>query len=309
MDLILHLGAHRTASTALERSLSRNAGILRGEGLAIRPPKTMRRIPGFPAVRELHRHSREDAQAKAELAQVARALRQSFDEADQAGAGRLLISEENMIGLMAQNLRRKTFYGDARARLAAYAHVLPQAPVRVGLGIRGYAGFWRSSYLHVLRRRSLLPFPEYAAKLAGARRGWLDLVDAVAAAFPGAEILVWTQEGLEGRVTQTACRLIGRKGAKGLKPFRRRPNRGLAPSDMPLIFRLREADPALVEKALDARLADLRAADPPTEAPTFFTEAQERAMARRYAADLEALQQGHAGARLLSNTDPAEVTR
>ncbi|MHC0053871.1 hypothetical protein [Actibacterium sp. D379-3] len=301
MDLILHLGAHRTGSTAFEESLSANAAVLRDEGLVIWPPKVLRRMPGFSRINA--------PQDQAEVTAAAAALSDGFAAARQAGVGRLLLSEENMIGTMARNLRAQALYGDARARLAAYAAILPQAPRRVALGIRSYTDYWRSAYLYVLRRRALPAFDGLAGPLAQARQGWLDLVAAVGAVFPGAEIVIWPQEALEGRVLETACQVIDRDaGAGGLTPPTGRVNAAPSAADVPLIFRLRTAEPDLANAALDARLADLRGAADDAPVPSFFSADQTRALAGRYDTDIAALAQGHCGARLLLGADMMQVT-
>jgi len=297
MDLILHLGAHRTGSTAIERSLTINADLLRGEGLAIWAPKYLRDLRHFSRVNVVG--TPQDA-AATELAVA-------FAGVADSGAARLFMSEENMIGLMDQNLRRRSFYGDAAARLSRYAAILPRPPVRVALAVRSYASYWRSVYVYVLRRRELPTFGDLAGALAGARHGWLDLVDAAAAAFPGAEILVWPQETLDRHLRETAARVISRAaGADGLAPVPRRVNAGQSPGDIPLIFQVREHEPLLVRRELDKRLAKLRKpARKRAGAAPLFTPAQEALMARRYSADLAALAAGHGGARLLRGANLA----
>lgn len=290
MEIILHLGAHRTGSTAVEQALSANADLLAGEGLAVWPPRRLRALPGFGQVPGLPEAGRQALRA---------GLAERFAGLARRGIARLVISEENMVGGMHGSLTAGALYPHARDRLLAYAAVLP-APVRwVGIGVRGHARHWLSCQAYVLPRRRLPRFEALAPALAALPRGWADLVGDAAAAFPEAEILVWTQESLAADLAAIACALAGRVGAEDLVLPEGPVNAGADGSDHDLIHELREADPGIAAGQLARRLRAARAERGPGPAPRFTPEAEAR-MARRYAADLARIAAMGGRVRLLS---------
>lgn len=320
MDLVLLLGAHRTGSTAFERVLARNAGALGRAGLTYWPQDDLRQEPGFNGVFGLTRRRARDEKARAALDGLRARLAvrwqaagaQAADGPGTTGRGTtgrgaarrspraVLLPEENMLGHMVANLRRAAFYPQARARLRAYARVLPAPPRRIGLGIRSYADHWVSAYRYSLPRHDLPPFASIRAALAAQPRGWRDLATDIAAVFPQAELLVWPQEALGPDLPDIAARLIGYPPEAGpLRPPARRINAGPRVGDAALIHALRRDRPGLRGPELEAALAPLREGPGVTKG-TDFTPAQRRGLAQRYAQDLAELAEGHAGARLIA---------
>ena len=305
MEPVLHLGAHRTGSTALERLLRRNAGLLADAGLVLWPQSRLRKQMGYGGVAGLTRQGASDAAARAELAATTQAFAAAWAAERAAGTRRLLLSEENMLGTMNASLTRRSFYGQAAGRLRAYAAFLPEAPCRIGIGLRSYASYWRSCYLYSLPRHPLPAFDDLAADLAATARGWRALVADIAAAFPQAELLVWTQEDLQTGLAEIACRLTGLAAGPGaFKPLGRRINAAPQAGDVALIHALRRQTPGLAGRALKEALAPLR--DPDAPEPRFFTPEQEARMAARYAEDLAAFDAGYAGARRIGRASGAD---
>lgn len=302
MDLVLLLGAHRTGSTALERVLARNAEALGTAGLTFWPQAELRRDRAFNEAFALTRRAVRNPAARAALEGLSGQLGARWQAAAQAMRG-VLLSEENMLGHMAANLRHGDFYPSVAARLRAYAALLPAPPRRIGLGIRSYAEYWVSAYRYSLPRHDLAEFSVLRGALAAQRRGWCDLVTDIAAVFPEAELLVWPQEALGAELPAIAARLIGYPPeAPALAAPTRRINAAPHAGDAALIHALRRDRPGLKGADLAAALAPLRTADAPaTRQPDQdFTDEQYRGFARRYAEDLDALAEGHAGARLIA---------
>lgn len=303
MDLILHLGAHRTGSTTFEKTLTKNADVLRAEGIEIWPPKFLRELEGFSLVVNARKRLAAGDLAAQNTVDVAReTLHAAFDKVAASGAKTLLMSEENMLGTMHRNLKDRRLYATAAERLTIYADLLPQAPAKVALGVRSYADYWRSAYLFVLRKRQLERFtPELARDLAAQPLSWEDLAQTVKSVFPKAGLQIWAQEGLGGCEVQIAGQVLGRAaGAEGLKPLGKPANTGLNAADIDLIFRARNHKPDLANKPLDAKLAKMRANRGPLDVPALFTPAQEAQMADRYTSDMAHFAQGADGASLLS---------
>ncbi|WP_300519099.1 hypothetical protein [Aliiroseovarius sp.] len=197
MDLVLHIGAHRTATTAMQDMLVAARPALSAARVTALVHEELGAVEGFSTVPVREGWDK---------------TRAAFDRATR-GAETVLISEENLIGDMGWNIRSGQFYPNARRRLSAYRDFLGQAPLRIGLGIRGYADYWISahaqelSYCHV-GREGVVRFAEARAQLMAVNRGWRDLVRDLRVVFPESELVIWP---LEHRIAlpDLARRLLG----------------------------------------------------------------------------------------------------
>lgn len=296
MDLILHLGAHRGGSTAFGRCLMRNAPLLAGEGVAVWPPQELRAIKNFLNAPRLEAEvlaGLEPARAKLRKldSDLAVCWRMAATEARAdapAMPAKVVVSEENMLGSMPENLRAASLYPALSQRLTAFARRFPRAPVRIGMGLRDYATLWPSAYNYVLPRTALPPFAELAPQLAGLARGWPVVVAEMAALFPKAEILLWQHETMTpSRMVRIAAELIGRPAAAGLRGMKRRVNMAGDGADNARIHHLRHSEPGLSYAEIRARLPALRDSIP--DGPPRFSDAEAAQLSARYAADMERL--------------------
>ncbi len=288
MRLILHLGAHRTGTTVLARCLFRGREALLREHISQAPINVLRLGPDGRPPAPLRALLRLPGPRTGELEAMLRArIGDCIELAREEGAETLLITEENILGNMRRNIGDKELYADLKGRLEVFARALPSPPRRIGIGLRDYAGYWLSAYVYVLRSHPLPLFQEIVDAIAGFRRGWVDVVTEVAAAFPESEILLWRHSQLEDAMSEIGAALVGRKSADGLPHIPNRVNGAGAGSDCDLIHRLRQEQPDLSGKPLEAALKPLRATrSGPSPA---FTAAQVAAMTDRYAQDLARL--------------------
>lgn len=282
MELVLHIGAHRTGTTALQRMLAANRPALSERGIVALIHDELGALPGFAKL----------SKAASDPAPVRAAI-----EAATQGARQVILSEENLIGDMGWNIRAGKFYPRARPRLAGYARAFAVAPRRVGLAIRSYARYWISAHAIELAyrnaaKRGIVRFADARDGMANARRGWLDLVDDLRAVFPETEILVWPVEE-KHPVEALAARLLGAPDLD-LVPPPAAVNAAPGDAFIPVMEALRSARPAM-------RRADLEAALTTATPEPFagFAPAQKAALDARYAADLAALKAGHGDVRFL----------
>lgn len=285
MTLILHIGAHRTGTTAMQDMLVANRAVLAAAGVrALVHAGIEKAVPGFGRV--VNREGWEETRA-------------GYLQATR-GAGKLLISEENMIGDMGWNIRSASFYWRAKKRLKAYRDFFGEAPKRIGIGIRGYASYWVSAHALELTYRDVsrggvVRFADQRDRLAITERGWLDLVADARAVFPEAEILVWPVEA-KRPVERLASRLIG--GVQGLVPPAAGVNAAPDAGHIPAMEDIRAERPAMKRRDMRAWLRDQSPG-----AFEGFTADQRAAMAARYDNDLAALALGFAGAELVARPE------
>ena len=189
MDLILHIGAHRTASTTFQHYMIRNAASLRAAGIGFLGPRDTRNglLTGVIPVAGPRAPQDQLDRARARVAL-------NLLKARERGLDHVILSDENMIGAPRHNLRAGALYPDIGLRLARFASVFAGQVSRVFLSIRCLDGFWASSLAFGVARGHRVPGPRTIAGLAAAPRAWRDVITDAACAFPGARICVVPHE-------------------------------------------------------------------------------------------------------------------
>ena len=186
MEIALHLGLHRTGSTALQQVLKRQRATLEAGGVMFWGPEQMRR-PGFPGLASAEVPPGEAAPVERAQAE----LHQSIDHAARLGRRMFLISEENLPGVILRNFSSALLYPDVGRKLAAFRARLPQPPARIFMAVRDYAEYWPSAYAQALINREMAPFEPDRLVEGTAVRGWPAVVADIAAVFPDARIGLW----------------------------------------------------------------------------------------------------------------------
>lgn len=207
MDVILHLGAHRTATTTFQNYLRNNEFALLQRGIAVWEPRNTRKGL-FHGV--LPARSREKAFKRA---QGRIALR--LNALDQRGVTTLIVSDENVLGTMFANLSNTALYSDAGQRVAHFAHAFDGCLTRVVLCVRGQDRYWGSAIgYHVGRGRSA-PRGAQISDIAGSKRRWRDVVTDVACAAGDADTTVTCFDRFAGRPEAHFETMTGLQGPKG----------------------------------------------------------------------------------------------
>lgn len=199
-ELVLHLGAHRTASTRIQADLDANAELLRAQGIvALTPPRPGKR--DTETLRDILRACGPAAQQGWPRRLLARrALRQRLDRLIAEAAGdatprRIILSDEMALDV-AFAPDGTAVYPRAEPRLTAFRDLLGRDVAELHLTIRDYAGFLTSAYaMRAVYAGPLPPFRNLAPRLLALDRGWPDLVVLLRRLFPGARLTVSTLDG------------------------------------------------------------------------------------------------------------------
>jgi hypothetical protein len=196
LKVILHIGAHRTGTTSLQRSLWQNRVKLKQNGVVYWGPSVTRggRFSGL--LRGPGAETRETARR---IARNSGAIRLEMQRLEGRGMDTLLVSEENILGSMRLNLRLGLLYPGLQQRLARFHAVFGGVCTRIGLSIRPYDDFWASSLAYAIRAGVAGFDTETAVRLTRQTRSWRRVIDDVARAFPAAEVVVWEFDRLIGR--------------------------------------------------------------------------------------------------------------
>lgn len=206
MDIYLHIGAHRTATTTFQKYLMRNSKVLASTGLAVWGPKRLR-DGFFSGLVKRPQDITEDDQRRAHRSFGRISVELTLAERD--GMQGLLISEENMIGSVRNNLREQRLYPDVAARLNRLRPAFGDKVRRVAVGIRSYDSYWASSLAFAVARGHRCPTTDMLDRLVTQPRRWRQVIQDVAATFDPAEIIVWPFEAVAGRPERKLERLAG----------------------------------------------------------------------------------------------------
>lgn len=202
VDLYLHLGAHKTATTYLQDLLEANAARIAEAGRVywrrdlVRPKIDY----GIPATRKgrywLYRAAEHLPFLSSDpIRGFSRLLRASRPS---------VISEENILGNVPESLHGK-LYPRAAERLQPVVRALDGRSAEIYLCVRDYAPYLSSLYAESLRQGALLDPAQFAAANSDPAGQWSGLAETILAAFPNARLVVWAFEDfrkLEAAIVQ-----------------------------------------------------------------------------------------------------------
>lgn len=162
---VLHIGAHRTGTTSLQRFLIDNTDVLSAANISVLCPPD----------------SREN--------QYSHGIAKKTQSLSESSSARLVVSEENLLGTMEHNIATNTLYPNAISALRKVEAVFQ--PDVVILTIRTLVQWWSSAIVFGVSR-SALPFPSKLciSEICKSERSWLDVVKDVQTVFPQAQLVV-----------------------------------------------------------------------------------------------------------------------
>ncbi|MFC6686384.1 hypothetical protein [Jhaorihella thermophila] len=281
VDVILHVGAHRCATTSFQSYLRRNTPVLARQGIGFWGPirtrgGLLRGVIPRPAL----------GQGPAILAAAADRIGAHLERCARRGVKTLIVSDENIVGSMRDNRMDADLYLRAGDRVASHVSAFGGNVMAVVLNIRALDRYWASALGYGVGRGLGLPGPVTLAAIASLSRGWRGVIEEIAQAAGGATVLVAPFECFAGRA-DAQLRAIAQCDA----PF---DHAGEWKNETPDLSRLR--------RRLDAR----EAAELPESEGRWnpFSDEQAALLRQRHDEDLRWLAAGADGlARLLDETD------
>lgn len=204
MEIVLHLGAHRTGTTTFQHYMRDNVDALARRGIGFWGPLRTRAvvIPGlFPGPRiALGRDLVRRAEGR---------VRMQLALAHRAETRQLLVSDENIIGTPQHCLRHAAMYPAIGDRLARVGTAFDGQVTRVVLTLRSQELFWSSLAAFVVGRGHNVAGSEALEKIAHSRRTWRDVIMDISCALPEAEILVTPFERAAGQPDKLLATALG----------------------------------------------------------------------------------------------------
>jgi hypothetical protein len=213
IQLSVHLGAHKTATTHLQRSIDDSAEAAIDAGVRCYGPQYLRH--GGRAIQNLFGLKPWCGNAKP------RRTPESQLEFLSKGSKRVFLSDENFLGPLHQGDGNLVLpvYADAPERVAALAAALPDARIKLYLAIRSPDTFIESSYSQTLFSGHFLAPEEFKAKHPLDSVDWVPLVRGLANA-PGIEsLMVWRYEDYGQIFNYLMRRMLRWKLGTVIEPF------------------------------------------------------------------------------------------
>lgn len=189
MDVILQIGAHRTASTSFQTYLRQNGIALAEMNVGSWGPYRLRKgmYHGIVPNTDLGIGPRQFARAKGRIAM-------HLERTAQKGLEHLIVSEENMLGKMRHNFTSQSLYPAAGERLARYVAAFDGSVKAIHLSLRCPSTYWTSALSFCIPRGVSVPREERIDAIAASPRSWRDVITDIAAAAPETSIFVSTFE-------------------------------------------------------------------------------------------------------------------
>ncbi len=195
MEIILHCGAHRCATTSFQNYLSRNENTLAEQGLVYWGPERTR-ANGLNSLNKL-------------TPDVCDALRRDLDACRRAGAKQLLVSQENFVGSMERNIAFASLYPSMHERGLLLAKAFDDGVGKLALNIRALDMYWSSVSAYKFKRGSEPIEPAKWKRITQSKRSWRNVITEMRRAFPGVPLLVLPFEDFAGHQREQLEALTG----------------------------------------------------------------------------------------------------
>ena len=195
MEVILHIGAHRTGTTAFQSYMRRNAAALSARGIGFWGPGRTRRAP-FSSVHAPLNSAFDPTPATHRCDDR---LRRAIRKAEGRGVETLVISDENMIGSIRQNMRHGQLYPGIGERLACVINAFGGRIGRLLVSPRSLELYWCSALAYGVGRGIPVPTRDKLSFIGHSRRGWREVITEISQAAPGIDIRVLPFETYQGR--------------------------------------------------------------------------------------------------------------
>lgn len=289
MEITLHLGAHRTASTCFQYYLRENETTLNAAGIGVWGPWRTRDgvLTGVVPVQSMGKSPME--QQMRARGRIALSLHRMRDN----GLHHLVVSDENMIGAPRRNLRTSKIYDSIGERMARFSDAFGGRLTRVVLSVRSQETYWSSVLAYAVGRGHGVPGCDDLDRLVTTNRHWREAIRDLSCALHGVEIIVLPYEEFGGLPEKKLSIMTGLANPP-MKFAREWINRSPCLAQLRQILKDRGDDPACLPDG-DGRWHP-------------FDHAQTRALREAYADDLFWLRAGAEGmATLIEGTGTLET--
>ncbi|MEJ6399325.1 hypothetical protein [Yoonia sp. 208BN28-4] len=210
-QIVLHLGAHKTASTHLQLSLREAGNILQDAGVRFYGPESLRKLGhtlaerfGFPFDPT---RARDDTDPLAELERMA------------DGAGRIVFSEENFAGNFQRGWGKVPLplYPQAPERITKLSRALGRK-IDVCIAVRHPSDFLASIYSQILLSGKDVTPDEFLVRNMPSEVDWSNYIADLRQAEGTGALTVWRYEDYGVQFNTICTALVGEKAGPQIAP-------------------------------------------------------------------------------------------
>lgn len=216
-EIVLHLGAHKTATTYLQSRLAGSADTLREQGVYfIRTGELRKKL--------LHVRRPDFLPNKIPMVRswrTAGVYREYMRDAANWESQRVVVSEENLLGSLAQLVKTGLFCHNIQQRLHPVLQGMNRQPVTALLAVRSYDSFFASACSQVIRNEGYRKIDETTKeRLLSVSRGWVEVIEEVIRALPtGSQLRIWRFEDFIQSDVAVIAALVGEENTHHVAPF------------------------------------------------------------------------------------------
>ena len=193
--LIVHVGAHKTASTFVQQILQKNLKSLRANRIDYIPLPKIR----SSNLTQLIRNASNPQETK-------KIIRQHTKQ----NSKRIILSEENLIGNAAEVFTKNSLYTGVHKPIKFLSKLYGSRNVTCLLVIRNYATFFPSLYCEFLRhRKKHLSFKNYLQGFNLESFSWINIIDQILAVADKSHLKVCLYEDFAKNKTPIFEHMIG----------------------------------------------------------------------------------------------------
>lgn len=196
VDVVLHVGAHRTGTTSLQSALDLMSTELASSGVVVLTPPRPGKRGHSESIRDIARVAskahkkgfRRWFKAHAAKRQLQRLTSNALP--NRVPLRRLILSDEVMLGV-AFSRNGIAIYPDAFRNLKSLRTLLPATPSEIHLCVRSYDSFLTSVYaMRALYVPQVQPFTNLKERFLCLDYGWINLVETIVELFPKTKLVV-----------------------------------------------------------------------------------------------------------------------
>jgi hypothetical protein len=189
---VLHIGAHKTATTYMQQKLAINIEALATRGIHYDPLDILRK--NFTSALQ------NNPRANWEFVENLRGRTKQQD---------VLISEENISGVPGDLVRHGVYYANISDRLKTIINMLDIDTPEIYIGLREYSSFMVSMYSEYIRHREFIRFVDYFELYDKSGFSWVKVISDIIDAVPRAKVHIWDFSKFRDIETQVFAGLLG----------------------------------------------------------------------------------------------------
>lgn len=178
MLIALHLGAHKTATTYIQKALEQSRESLRRTGV------------GYPPLNRI----RSTITGRLDFAGLGLGSAARRILAEYHGCERLILSDENMLGGLRPSRRTKEFYAARSRRVGGIVRNVRPNPVKIFFATRSYDEFVSAMYCEYIRHNPFISAASYLDRIDLEALSWSRVIATLVEIVGAENLTVWRYE-------------------------------------------------------------------------------------------------------------------